>query len=137
MFWKRILNPDRDRLGSAPLRHHSNPMKTLITLLTVVAALSFGWTAQAADADKEKEIKGEGMCLKCELKKSDACQNAIKVKEKDGKETLYVLEQNQVSKDFHRHLCTGITKVIAWGKVKKEGDKNLLVASKIEKDEKK
>lgn len=36
-----------------------------------------------------------------------------------------------------RHLCTGITKVIAWGKVKKEGDKNLLVASKIEKDEKK
>jgi hypothetical protein len=112
-------------------------MKNLITLFTVVAALSFGWTSRAADAEKEKEIKGEGMCLKCELKKSDSCQNAIKVKEKDGKETLYILEQNQVSKDFHRNLCSGITKVVAWGKVKKDGEKNLLVASKIEKDEKK
>jgi hypothetical protein len=109
-------------------------MKQFVTILACAAALAFLNTARAAD--EEKEIKGEGMCLKCELKKADKCQNAIRVKEGD-KETIYILEANEVSKAFHKNVCSEVKKVIAKGKVKKEGDKNILVASKIELDEKK
>lgn len=114
-------------------------MKAFFTPLAVALALSLSFAARAADKDKdaEKEIKGEGLCLKCELKKADKCTNAIRVKEKDGKETLYVLEANDVSNAFHKNLCSAVVKVVAKGKVKKDGDKNILVASKIDKDEKK
>ena len=112
-------------------------MKAFLTPLAVALALSLSFAARAADKDAEKEIKGEGLCLKCELKKADKCTNAIRVKEKDGKETLYVLEANDVSNAFHKNLCSAVVKVVAKGKVKKDGDKNILVASKIEKDEKK
>jgi len=110
-------------------------MKSFLTLVSCVAALALSLSVRAEDA--EKELKGEGMCLKCELKKADKCQNAIKVKDKDGKETLYVLEQNKVSTDFHSNLCSKPAKVVAKGKVKKDGDKHILVASKIELAEKK
>jgi hypothetical protein len=108
-------------------------MKSLITTLACAVALSLSLSARAAE-EAEKEIKGEGLCMKCELKKADKCQNAIRVK-KDGKETIYVLEDNKVSKDFHSKVCSAVKKVVAVGKVKKEGDKNILVASKIELDE--
>ena len=113
-------------------------MKSIFTLLACAAALALSTTTRAADKEKEKEqeIKGEGCCLKCEMKKSDSCQNVISVKEKDGKSTLYILEQNDVSKAFHKNLCSSTAKVIAKGVVKKDGDKNILVASKIEKADK-
>lgn len=111
-------------------------MKNLLTTLALALAVSTSLSLRAADKEKEQEIKGEGCCLKCELKKADSCQNAITVKEKDGKSTLYILEQNDVSKAFHSTLCKGTTKVIAKGVVKKQGEKNLLVVSKIEKADK-
>ncbi len=110
-------------------------MKSIVTLLGLAAALTFAPGLRAEEA--EKEIKGEGLCLKCELSKADKCQNGIRVKEKDGKEVIYALEQNEVSKAFHSKVCSGVKKVVAKGKVKKDGDKFILVASKIELDEKK
>lgn len=104
-------------------------MKTILTLIAAALALTLSAHAQ----EKEKTIKGEGLCLKCELKKADKCQNAIRTKE-DGKEVLYTLEQNKVSTDFHKHLCSSTAKVVAVGTVKKDGDKTILVASKIELD---
>lgn len=113
-------------------------MKSIAKLLACAAALALSLTVRAEEAPKdEKEIKGEGMCLKCELKKADSCQNAIRVKEKDGKEIIYILEKNDVSNAFHRNICSGIKKVVAKGKVKKDGDKHLMVVSKIELDDKK
>lgn len=112
-------------------------MKNLITLAAVSLALTVSLVARAAEAKDEKELKGDGLCLKCELKKSDACQNVVRVKEKDGKETLYIMEKNDVSNAFHKNICGGPKKVVAKGTVKKDGDKNILVASKIELDEKK
>ena len=112
-------------------------MKNLIALLACVVSVSLSTAARAADKEKEQELKGDGCCLKCELKKSDSCQNVVSVKGKDGKSTLYILEQNDVSKAFHKNLCGGPAKVIAKGVVKKDGDKHILVASKIEKAEKK
>lgn len=113
-------------------------MKHLIALLGCALALSLSSSTRAAEAkDKEKELKGDGLCLKCELKKSDSCQNVVRVKDKDGKETLYILEKNDVSNAFHKNICGGPKKVVARGIVKKDGDRNILVASKIELDEKK
>jgi len=106
------------------------------TVFTLAFALSLSLSVRAAEKEKEQELKGEGCCLKCELKKADSCQNVISVKDKDGKSTLYVLEQNDVSKAFHSTLCKGTTKVVAKGVVKKQGDKHILVASKIEKADK-
>lgn len=110
-------------------------MKSFLTLVSCMAALALTMSVRADDA--EKELKGDGLCMKCELKKADKCQNAIRVKDKDGKETLYVLEANKVSTDFHSNICGGPKKVVAKGKVKKDGDKHVLVASKIELAEKK
>jgi hypothetical protein len=108
-------------------------MKHLIALF---AAAGLTLAAHAsAHAEKEKTIKGEGLCLKCELKKADKCTNGIRVKE-DGKEVIYQLEANKVSTDFHKHLCSGTAKVVAVGTVKKDGDKHILTASKIELDKK-
>lgn len=104
-------------------------------MLGCAAALAFSFTTRAAEKEKEQEIKGEGCCLKCAMKKSDSCQNVIAVKEKDGKSTIYLLEQNEVSKAFHKNLCQGSAKVVAKGVVKKDGDKNILTVSKIEKAE--
>jgi len=109
-------------------------MKRLLASLLTVAGLALAAHA-SSHAEKEKTIKGEGLCLKCELKKADKCLNGIRVKE-DGKEVVYELEHNQVSKDFHKHLCSGTAAVVAVGTVKKDGDKHILTASKIELDKK-
>ena len=113
-------------------------MKSLVTTLACALALVASLSLRAADAKpEEKEIKGDGMCLKCELKKSKDCQNVIRVKAKDGKETLYLLEKNDVSGAFHKNVCSAVKKVTAKGVVKKDGDNLILVASKIELDDKK
>lgn len=107
----------------------SKTMKRILAFLAVAAAV----TLSARADDTEKTIKGEGLCLKCELKKADQCQNGIRTTE-DGKEVLYTLEHNDVSKAFHKNLCSGTAKVVAVGTVKKDGDKMILVVSKIELD---
>jgi len=103
-------------------------MKTNLILPCALASfLLVCASAQGAD----ETFKGTGMCAKCELKETKSCQNAIQV-EKDGKKTTYYLEQNDVSKNFHKQICTTSLAVVATGSVKKDGDKLVLTASKIE-----
>lgn len=108
-------------------------MKRLLLSLACILTLTAS-TRAADEAPREREIKGDGLCLKCELKKSDSCQNAIRTKRRDGQEVLFVLEQNEVSKAFHKNICQGVKKVVAKGVVKRDGEKRILVASKIELD---
>lgn len=100
-----------------------------------MAGLAF--SAQAAEEGKEVTLKGTGMCLKCELKKAEKCQNAIQV-EKDGKKLTYALvdaEGKDISKKFHSNLCQTTKKVVAKGVVKEKEDGKLeLVVSAIELD---
>lgn len=72
------------------------------------------FTATKLEMQEFKKLEGVGLCLKCELGKSRVCQNAIRVSA-DGKDVLYVLDQNSVSKKFHRHLCQGTASVVAEG----------------------
>ena len=113
--------------------------KSVITLFAVVGlAAGLAFSAQAAEEAKEVTIKGMGMCLKCELKKAEECQNAIQV-EKDGKKLTYALvdaEGKTISKDFHgKNLCQSTKKVVAKGVVKEKEDGKLeLVVAAIELD---
>ena len=104
-------------------------MKRSLSILAALTMVTLGLSA----ADKEKTIKGEGLCAKCELKETKSCQNAIKVKDGD-KTTVYYLEANDVSKAFHKNVCSSTAKVKAVGTVKEVDGKHVLTVSKIEVD---
>lgn len=78
-----------------------------------------------------KTLEGTGLCLKCALGKSRTCQNAIRVSA-DGKELIYRLDQNAISRKFHKHLCRDSLPVFAEGTIAKIGDRLEYTASKIE-----
>ena len=71
------------------------------------------------------------MCAKCELKETKACQNAVKVKE-GGKTVTYYLVHNDVSKKFHKSICTSTEKVKVTGTVKEVDGKMELTPTKID-----
>ena len=89
------------------------------------------FTAIKLEVQESKKLEGVGLCLKCELSKSRVCQNAIRVST-DGKDVLYILDQNSVSKKFHRHLCQGTASVVAEGTVAEIDGRLEFTTSKIE-----
>ena len=103
-------------------------MKTNRLSALVAAALFIVSAAWAAD--KEVTLTGVGQCAKCELGKTSACQNALVVK-KDGKEEMFLLVDNDVSKNFHDNICTGKAEIAVTGVVKESAGKKEIVASKI------
>ncbi|HAV61270.1 MAG TPA: hypothetical protein DCY13_02780 [Verrucomicrobiales bacterium] len=110
-------------------------MKKLIISAIAAAVLALPGAAFAdhhAKEGKEVTLKGEGKCGKCALKEADKCTNVIEVKDGE-KKIVYWLEQNDVSKAFHKNVCSDTVKVTAVGKVSEKDGKKILVASKIEK----
>ena len=115
-------------------------MKKFIAILTIaaVAAISVNAADEKAAA-KERTIKGETACTKCNLKETDSCSNAVKatMKNKDGKEVtrVFYLEQNDISKENHGLFCKGGKEVTVKGTIKREGKgkeaKSILTASMI------
>jgi len=102
-------------------------MKKLMLSLLAVTALTMTTRAD----DKAVTLTGEGMCAKCELSETKKCQNAVKVT-KDGKSTVYYLEDNQLSKDFHKNLCSSTAKITVTGTVAEKDGKRVLTATKID-----
>lgn len=99
-------------------------MKKFAVLFTLALGLTFSASAE----DKEQTLSGKGQCAKCSLKKADSCQMALTTK--DG--TVYMVENNDVSKKFHRNICTEDkenVKVI--GTVKEVAGKKQLTAKEI------
>lgn len=102
--------------------------KLIISALAAAALLAVN---PAFAQDKEVTLKGEGKCAKCALKKAEQCQNVIEVKDGD-KTVAYWIEQNDISKAFHKNVCTATAKMTAVGKVSEKDGKKILVASKLE-----
>src|SRR5688572_5419064 len=100
-----------------------------LTLLstTILAALTL--SVSAADTTK---VSGEATCANGDLKKADACQRAIKVKNADGKEEILFAENNKVSKDSHKNICTSAEKVNAEAAITEKEGKKTIVLSKVE-----
>ena len=109
-------------------------MRSKVALVLSVAGLFLALTTERGLAqEKARTIRGEGVCAKCSLKETSACQNAIKVKE-GSKTVTYYLVHNQVSKDFHNNICTSTAKVVATGTVKEANGKLEMTPTKIELD---
>ena len=108
-------------------------MKNLMILL----AAGLLWVVSAPqtfadDTNAPVTLSGLLACGKCSLHICTSCQNILQV-QKDGKTVNYWLSQNDVSKDFHPNICTTDgEKVTVTGTLKEDGDKHVLIASKIE-----
>jgi hypothetical protein len=105
-------------------------MKAVRTLLGLAVVLALVAVVRAdKDKDKEVTLKGEFACGKCVLKldkevTKGKCINAITVKE-DGKEFVYILDDNGGKEKYHKDICTGTKKGSVTGVVtqKPDGDK--------------
>ena len=104
-------------------------MRKVFPMLAVAAA--FACASLVVVAAEQKTVTGEGQCAKCSLKETPSCQNAIKVEE-GGKTVTYYLKQNDVSKKFHKNICTTIKTVKATGDVVEENGKMVMTPTKIE-----
>ena len=104
--------------------------KNTMTLL-VISGVLLTMLVNAATADKEKTIIGEGACARCTLKETKECQHAITAEE-EGKKVTYYLTQNSVAKEFGNQLCSDKKKVKATGTVKTMDGKQILLPTKIE-----
>ena len=97
-------------------------LSLLFSGLMLTAAVAF-----AAD----KEVTLSGQCAKCSLGITKSCQNALVVKQ-DGKETVYLLAENDVSKKFHDELCSDTKALKVTGIVSEKDGQKIITASKIE-----
>jgi hypothetical protein len=97
----------------------------LLLSTLVLAALSLPLGAE------DTKFAGNAMCAKCELKQTDECQMAVKVKNADGKEETLLVENNQVSKDFHKTICKETKAVNGEGTITEKNGKKMLTLTKI------
>jgi hypothetical protein len=97
----------------------------------LIVALVAAIVVRAAEKEKEVTLTGMGQCAKCSLGKTAECQNAIVVKQ-DGKEIVYLLAENEVSKKFHDEICDAAKEIKVTGLVKEAKGQKEIVASKIE-----
>jgi hypothetical protein len=106
-------------------------MKITRLVSLVIVALVAAFVVRAAEKEKEVTLTGMGQCAKCSLGKTESCQNAIVVKE-GGKDVVYLLAQNDVSKKFHDEVCEAAKAIKVTGVVKDTKGQKEIVASKIE-----
>ncbi len=99
---------------------HTKPMKKLAI---VIALAAFAVPAFA------ESVTGEAQCAKCALKKVDECQMAIKV---DGKDEIIMVENNDVSKAFHKKICKENVQVVAEGTVVEKDGAKVMTLTKVE-----
>jgi hypothetical protein len=106
---------------------------SMIAMLAGLFLVALTVPAFAADTPAEKTITGTGKCAKCDLHKTDKCQNVVEVTKKNGKVVDYYMADNDVAKDFHKNICKENKKVKVTGVVKKDDDGKMeITASKIE-----
>jgi hypothetical protein len=97
-------------------------MKKLLSIFVVAAAAVVVSTALAED---ETTVTGDVVCAHCDLKVKTSCQNAIKTAD-----VVYLLE-GDVAKTFFKEN-EDVEKVTATGAVSKDGENEVLTATKIE-----
>ena len=104
-------------------------MKAAKMLLGLALVFGLVLVARADDKGAEKTIKGTITCAKCDLKLVKACHTVIKAK--DG--TVYWFDKTSPDyKKNHQKICQEAKEGSVTGTVKKEGDKQILTATKVE-----
>src|ERR1043165_5863728 len=103
-------------------------MKTLRLLSLFAAVVATAGFVFAAEKEKEITLTGMGQCAKCSLGKTESCQNAVVVKEA-GKDVVYLLAENDVSKKIHDDICDTAKEIRVVGVVKENKGQKEIVAS--------
>jgi len=96
----------------------------------VTLAGSGSVTAEDKKDTKATKLEGKLVCTKCKLSETDACGNALIVKDGD-KEITYYLKDKGKGEKYHK--CSGEQAVTVTGKVGKDGDKKVITEAKVEK----
>jgi hypothetical protein len=98
-----------------------------------IVALS-GVTTTAAQKDdkkaEKKTLEGKMVCTKCKLSETDACGNAVQVKEGDKTVTYYLKDKG---KGETYHKCAGEQAVKVTGKITEKDGKKYIEDAKVEK----
>ncbi len=97
--------------------------------LSCVLGLAVVCVLAAAD-EKEKTLKGNITCAKCELQKETKCTTVIVVKE-DGKDVVYYVDA-KTHKDHHSKICKEGKEGTITGKVEEKDGKKVVTATKVE-----
>src|SRR2546423_8968412 len=98
---------------------------------SIVTLAGVATTARAEDKKAEtKTLEGKLVCTKCKLSETDACGNALQVKDGDKVVTYYLKDKGKGEK---YHKCSGEQAVKVTGVVKKDGDKLIITDAKVEK----
>ena len=115
---------------------------TFPLMLRYVVALALGFsvialanvaTSNAADEKKDtkaKTLEGKLVCTKCKLSETDACGNALQVKDGDKVVTYYLKDKGKGEK---YHKCSGEADAKVTGVVVEEGGKKYIKDAKVEK----
>jgi hypothetical protein len=112
-------------------------MSRLVRAFAAVACAGFmsaAVTAHAADTANPVTITGKLACAMCILKQPDVktCTNVLVVKE-GGKELIYALADNGVTKEYTMAACGKALPVKVTGTVAEAAGKKTITASKIVK----
>jgi len=100
--------------------------RVLSALFVVGLLLALVGSPAAAKDEKEETLKGTITCGKCDLKLVDKCATVIKVGDK-----VYWFDDAS-SKKFHKQVCTEAKEGTVTGTVKKDGDKMIITATKVD-----
>lgn len=112
-------------------------MTKLVRAFAATAGLAFlaaAMPAQGAPAGKQVTISGNLACAMCILKQKDVktCTNVVVAKE-GGKDVIYALADNDVTKPLTMAACEKVLPVKVTGTVAEAGGKKTITATKVEK----
>jgi hypothetical protein len=112
-------------------------MSKLVRTLAAVAGLAFlaaATPAHAADAAKQVTVTGKLACAMCILKTPGVttCTNVLVVNE-GGKDVVYALANNAVTKPLTMAACEKTLPVKVTGTLAEAGGKKTITATKVEK----
>jgi hypothetical protein len=107
-------------------------LRYVLALALGFAVVGLSQVAVTADdkKDEKKTLEGKLVCTKCKLSETDACGNALQVKQGDKVVTYYIKDTGKAEK---YHKCSGEADAKVTGVVFKEGDKMYIKDAKVEK----
>jgi hypothetical protein len=106
-------------------------MRLAISLVAALALTGL-FLGAARAADKEVTLKGTILCAKCELKETNKCVTAIKVKQ-TGKDVVYYFLDKGAKENYHEEVCGGgVKEGTVVGVVSEKDGKKWVTPKKVE-----
>jgi len=109
-------------------------LRALLAIVIGLSAVSLStFAADEKKADKEAKVtklEGKLCCTKCSLSETEACGNALKVKDGD-KEVIYYLDDKGAKAPYHKAICTEEKDATVEGKVVEKDKKKHIENPKV------